>query len=325
MADRPAMRLLFVTSTRIGDAVLSTGLLNHLIERHPGVRVTIVCGAPAAPLFTAVPELERIFVLHKKPLSLHWLAMWAGCWSRYWDLLVDLRNAPLTYFLAAGQRWCMGRPDDSVHRVVGLARVLGLAGEPPAPHIWIGEKHRERASRLLANGPPVLAVAPTANWPAKTWPAERFAELVSRLTQRSGVLPEARVAVFGHGEERGAALPVLKSVPADRRIDLVGRISLLDVYACLERCNLFVGNDSGLMHLAAAAGVPTLGLFGPSREELYGPWGSSCAVARPPVSYEEIFPAGFDHRNTGTLMGGLSVDRVEEAARTLWSKVQKAA
>jgi ADP-heptose:LPS heptosyltransferase len=231
----------------------------------------------------------------------------------------------LTYLLAAGRRWRIGRPDDSVHRVVRLARLLGLGSDPPAPGIWIGDEHRARARRLLPDGPPVLALAPVANWAAKTWPAERFAELLCRLTDRSGLLPGARVAVFGHAGERCAALPVLAAIPAGRRIDLIGTISLLDAYACLQRSCLFIGNDSGLMHLAAAARVPTLGLFGPSREELYGPWGPACAVVRPPVSFTDIFPPGFDHRNTGSLMGGLSVERVEEAARTLWSEVQKAA
>ncbi len=65
------MRILFITATRIGDAVLSTGLLDHLIGENPEARVTVACGPMAAPLFEAVPNLERILVLEKQAFSLH--------------------------------------------------------------------------------------------------------------------------------------------------------------------------------------------------------------------------------------------------------------
>ena len=319
------MRLLFITSTRVGDAVLSTGILDHCIRRYPGLAVTVACGAPAAPLFVAVPNLDGLIVLEKRGFARHWLGLWARCVGRYWDMLIDLRSAPITFLLAAKRRWRIARPDDSVHRVVRLAQVLGLGDEPPAPRLWIGDGERHAAHRLVPEGSPVLAVGPTANWAGKTWRPQSFAELIGRLTGPQGILPGARVAVCGHSSEREAAGPVLEAVPEHRRIDLVGSVGLLEIYACLERTALYVGNDSGLMHLAAAAGVPTLGLFGPSREDLYAPWGPLTATVRPPVSYDDIFPPGFDHRNTGTLMDALTVDRVEQAAIALWRRVLEAA
>lgn len=319
------MRLLFITSTRVGDAVLSTGILDHCIRRYPGIAVSIACGAPAAPLFTAVPNLDDLIVLEKKRFALHWLGLWARCVSRSWDLLIDLRGAPITLLLAAKQRWQITGSDDSVHRVVRLAQVLGLKDDPPAPRVWIGDAERRLASRLVPEGSPVLAVGPTANWIGKTWRPEAFAELVGRLTSAAGILPGARVLICGHSSEREAAGPVLDAVPEHRRIDLVGTVGLLEVAACLERADFYVGNDSGLMHLAAAAGVPTLGLFGPSREELYAPWGRLTASVRPPVPYDAIFPPDYDHRTTGTLMDALTVDRVEQAAIGLWRRVLEAA
>ncbi len=68
------MKILFVTATRIGDAVLSTGLLSHLVGQYPGARFTIAAGPPAAPLFVAVPGLERVIAVTKRPWSLHWAA-----------------------------------------------------------------------------------------------------------------------------------------------------------------------------------------------------------------------------------------------------------
>jgi ADP-heptose:LPS heptosyltransferase len=206
-----------------------------------------------------------------------------------------------------------------VHRVRHLANALEVAEEPPAPRVWIAPEHEQAAIRLLPEGTPVLAVAPTANWPGKVWPAQGFVELIRRLTADSGILPDARVAIFSAPAEREAALEVLESVPAGRRIDLAGGIDLLTAYACLERCAYFVGNDSALMHLAAASGIPTLGLFGPSKPEHYAPWGPRTAYVRTRKGYDELVGGpGYDHRTTGSLMESLMVDDVVDAAGELW-------
>lgn len=319
------MRILFITSTRVGDAILSTGLLRHLVETHPGARITVACGPAAASLFEAVPNLERIIVLHKMAFSFHWLTLWASCIGHVWDVLVDLRNAPLAYLLFARRRHPMGRSRDSVHRVRRLARVLGLEETPPAPHLWTAARHEEKARALVPGGLPVLAVGPTANWRAKTWRAERFAELIGRLTGPAGIIPGARVAVFGRDDERPGALTLIEAIPEAQRIDLVGRLDLLDAFACLKRCAFYVGNDSGLMHLAAASGIPTLGLFGPSPPALYAPWGALAGIAVTEIPYDRIFPPAFDHRVSDTLMDSLSVEAAEAAARQLWRRVAEKA
>ena len=119
-----------------------------------------------------------------------------------------------------------------------------------------------RAATLLPAGRPVVGLGPTANWSQKIWPAERFAALFHALSD--GPLPGAIPAVFaGPGEaERTMAAPLLAALPD--AIDLVGRLSVPEASACLARCALFAGNDSGLMHLAAPSGTATLGLFGPT-------------------------------------------------------------
>ena len=91
------MRILFVTASRIGDAVLSTALLAHVIERHPGARLTIACGPAAAPLFEAAPGLERVIVLVKRRWGAHWLSLWAATVGTRWDLVVDLRASALAW------------------------------------------------------------------------------------------------------------------------------------------------------------------------------------------------------------------------------------
>jgi ADP-heptose:LPS heptosyltransferase len=318
------MKILFITSTRIGDAILSTGLLNHMITLHPGARVTVACGAAAATLFKDVPGLERIIVLDKMIFSLHWLRLWVLCIGRFWDAVIDLRNSPMYYVLPSAKRWRIGRTGAGLHRIRQLAAVLDLADQPPRPKLWLSKEIMARAAKLIDDGPPVIAVGPTANWRAKTWRAENFAELIERLTGPGGIIPGGRVAIFGRDDERPSALSLIDAVPKERRIDLVGHLDLLEALACLKCCDFYIGNDSGLMHLAAVSGIPTLGLFGPSPKELYAPWGDLCDVVSTSVPYEEIFPVNFDHRGSGTLMDSLSVKAAEQAARALWKRSREA-
>src|SRR5260370_23121609 len=98
------MRILFVTATRIGDAVLSTGLLSHLIGRFPGARLTIAAGPVAAPLFEAVPGLERLIPLRKRRFSLHWRALDARTPRRRGDPVRALRASVLAWLLRARHR-----------------------------------------------------------------------------------------------------------------------------------------------------------------------------------------------------------------------------
>src|SRR5438309_2684679 len=103
------MHILFVTATRIGDAVLSTGLLGYLRERYPEARLTIAAGPVAAPLFEAVPGLEQILVVRKQAASLHWLQLYARTLGRRWDMVVDLRGSVLAWLLRTGERRVMGK------------------------------------------------------------------------------------------------------------------------------------------------------------------------------------------------------------------------
>jgi len=320
------MRLLFITATRIGDVVLSSGVLRHLIERHPGARITVAAGRVSAPLFAAVPGLERLIEIDKRSFDLHWLKLWAATVPRRWDLVVDLRASAIAYLLWARQRRVIGSRggNHQRHRVEELADLFHLR-PPPAPTVWLAPRHEAAAARLIPAGAPVLAVGPAANWPGKQWPAPRFADLVRRLTAPEAILAGARVAVLAAATERAPVQPVLDALPSDRVIDLVGAVDLPTAAACLRRCALFVGNDSGLMHLAAAAGTPTLGLFGPSPANRYGPWGGHAAYVRTPASSAELLRRFEATGGTASdLMDGLSLEAVVQAAEALWRGLRSA-
>lgn len=314
------MKILFVTSNRVGDAVLSTGLLSHLAAQ-PGARITVACGPVAAPLFAHAPGVEQVLVMAKQKRSGHWLKLWRQTAGTWWDVVVDLRGSALSWLLPCRRRHVFRPSHEPVHRVLQLARLLKL-DPPPAPHLWPGEAADADAERLMAGEGPVLAVGPTANWGGKMWPADRFVAAIAALTGPHGILPGARVAVFGGPNERPMAQPVLDAIPLERRLDIVGNQPLEVTGACLKRCALYVGNDSGLMHMAAAAGIPTLGLFGPSKEEHYAPWGEHTATVRTRESFHDIVHGeGYDFTSQASRMQGLDVETVVAAATGLWARV----
>lgn len=294
------MRILFITATRLGDAVISTGLLDHLVRTFPQARFTIACGSVAAGLFERMPHLERLIVMTKRRYDLHWFDLWHHCVLTRWDLVVDLRGSGISLFLPARRRRIMRGGRRPGARIAHVAALMGLE-PPPLPVVWTNADDDALACATLGDGGPVIALGPTANWSGKVWPATNFVALWQALSRAN---PTARLAVlYGPGEqERRMAAPLLALPGA---IDAGGRFTLAQTAAMLERCALFVGNDSGLMHLAAAAGTPTLGLFGPSRPSEYAPAGH-CAtwIAAPGPEGEAA-------------IAGLIPDRVTERALAL--------
>jgi len=310
------LRILFVTASRIGDAVLSTGLLAHLAEIYPQARFTVACGAPTAPLFTAAPFVEKVIPLVKRKRAGHWRDLWRQTVGQWWSMVVDLRGSALAYVLPTARRAVLKSSWEPKHRLLHLASILGEQQAFP-PVLWNTEAQIAAAKRLLPAGSFTLAIGPTANWGAKQWPADRFVQMARQLTDRQN----GRIVIFGAEDERASVLPLLQSLPVDRVVDLIGKVDLPTVHACLKRCDLYVGNDSGLMHIAAAAGIPTLGLFGPSSEVFYGPFGTLCASVRGPRSFEDICHApDYDYRSQQSLMTDLDVSKVVSAAESLLSR-----
>jgi len=319
-------RILFITSTRIGDAVLSTGLLNYLVESEPDAHFTVACGPIAAPLFKGVPRLERIITIEKKKGGAHWFSLWNKCAGHWWSMVVDLRSSAIAYLLPTFRRRALTPIKTDEHRLTRIARVLSIS-KPLQPKIWTTEEAEQMAAQEIPEvAGALLAVGPTANWVGKQWPIERFVELVERIIRPGAPLEGARVAVLGAAAERDMAQPLIDNLPERTVIDLVGHLDLLAVAACLRRSSLFIGNDSGLMHMSAAVGTPTLGLFGPSREEHYAPRGRFAATVRGDQSFFDIVnEPTFDHLAPVSYMKSLTVDRVEEAALALIKDVQAAA
>lgn len=270
------MRILFITSTRIGDAVLSTGVLDHLLRTHPGARVTIACGPAAEGVFARMPGRERTIVLAKRRWRLHWLDLYRQAAFRPWSLVVDLRGSAFAFTVPTLRRLVMRGGRRPGHRLHHLGALLGLS-PPPLPVAWFAPPDAARAAGLLPGPGPYIALGPTANWDRKIWPAERFIAAFRALTAAGQPLAGARALVLGGPgpAERAIAAPVVAALGG---IDALGTLTLPEAAAALARCALFLGNDSGLMHLAAATGTPTLGLFGPTPADEYAPMGRRAAA-----------------------------------------------
>ena len=323
MAPRP-FRILFITASRLGDAVLSSGLIRALHDNVENARFTIVASPLTAPLFTEVPDLERVIVMEKRPLGLHWPGLWNDTRQHKWGLIVDLRGSPISSLLARKRRAVWRKTEAKTHKVVEAAHLLKQEHDPPWPHIYLGGSNQAEAALLTAGDRPILALAPSANWLGKVWPAERYAQVARALLGPGGELEGGRLMVVGGPGDRAVAAPLLSALPKDRRIDLVDRAPLLTVAAALASARLFIGNDSGLMHLAAAMGAPTLGLFGPSDETLYAPWGEHVAAIRGQRSFDQIKTQDPRLDQRVCHMTDLSASAVLRAARSLLAESEPA-
>jgi ADP-heptose:LPS heptosyltransferase len=309
--------ILFITSTRIGDAVLSSGLIRRLADELPDARFTIVAGPLAAPLFENTPNLDALIVMEKRPLGMHWYLLWRQVRQTSWGLVVDLRGSIISNILRRKKRAVHRRNAHDVHKVLEAAHLLGLDDDPPAPFLYVDDARRRRAQDITAGDGPILALGPASNWVGKVWPIERFAQTAIRLLGENGPLAGGRLMILGGPDDVRTVEELKRSLTKGRVIDLTGQVDLLTAYACLSHARLYIGNDSGLMHLAAAAGTPTLALFGPSDERLYGPWGAHVRALRGPRSFEQFKQIDPDLSQSIRHMSDLPVDSVVEAARVL--------
>ena len=273
-----APKVLFVSSNRIGDCVISSGVIREIGRQLPGAAITVACGRPPAPFFRSAPGVERVIILDKKKWAGHWFDLWKQARATRWDMVVDIRGSALSWLIPARRRVVYNRSwETGLRKVEMVSRLMG-SDTPLDPEIWLDDQARAEAAAVidpqLAAGPGpgrIIALAPIAHQPGKSWPADRWGQLVARLMADPRFEGWRFMPVGGPGD-RPPATPALETAGA-RAIDFVGKGDILASAAAIDRADLFVGNDSGLMHVSAALGRPTLGLFGPTEWWLYGPWG----------------------------------------------------
>ncbi|MGE3847161.1 MAG: glycosyltransferase family 9 protein [Gammaproteobacteria bacterium] len=277
-ASTASERLLVVTLSNIGDLVLTTPVFEALATACPGRLIDVIGDARSSALLRAAPYVGEIFNYDKRASLPERLVFLRRCRTRRYELVVDLRTVHLGWLLRARRR--LRKREGRVpgrHAVLehftALRPMLGAAAEPPPCRIHLDHATQQRAMELLSDLPGTrwLAVAPGANYAGKKWPREAFADLLRRAAGDVDA-----VVLLGSAEDEVDAKHLAAAGPHAR--NLAGRTSLLEAAALLARCRAFVGNDSGLGHMAAAVGVPTLTVFGPGDPPRYRPWGQTARI-----------------------------------------------
>lgn len=282
------MRILIVKVADIGDVLTATPALRSLRRTFPNASITALTSPHCAGLIERTGFVDEVLALDKWSPGLS--AVQAACFRRRrFDAMLLLHHlttprgiakyaalsavvgAPVRAGLDNGHGWFLTHrvPDLGFgvrHEVEYCNDVVELLGAPPdyGPLAFpVPDQDRAYAKEVVPPVRPLVAVHPgSGNYStARRWPVKHYHELVQRLAG-GGACP---IVVGGPGEESlGRALGA--------GTDLTGRTTVGQLGAVLEGCDAFVGNDSGVMHVAAAVGTPVVALFGPTNHGAWGPW-----------------------------------------------------
>lgn len=292
-------RVLVLQVRHLGDVLLTTPLFRALRTNLPGAELIACVTEGAEPMLEANPDVDGVVSVPRRRAGDTWLAHWGrefgvlrSIGDARFDLVLDLTandrtallarlsGAPVRIayrrrgFFGKNRLYSATRPlRAEMHIVRQHLGLLALAGlEVPAP--WPGLVFRyqaadhERVCSLLGSHARFVQMHPVSRIARKCWPDAFTAQLADHLAAR-GLHP-----VFtgsDQPEERARMANILRQVRAPYT-DLGGRLSLKELGALSSRATLFVGVDTGPMHIAAAVGTPVVALFGPSSERLWEPW-----------------------------------------------------
>ena len=304
------MKVLFITSTRIGDAVLSTSILNYLKNRFPHCSLYIATGKTAASLFKNFNNIKKIFILEKKFFKIHWLELWSRTFFNKWDIVIDLRGSIISYFLFNKKKYVYKSINKNIHRLDELA-ILMETKHLPLPWIPVLKKDMKKISKDFLKLKNSIAIGASANWPAKIWPSKNFVKLIHMFLKEKQFGKKKSIVFFGSSKDLKNIKKITKHLKKIKVKNLCGKLNLIEVAAHLKKCKIFIGNDSGLMHIASASGIPTLGLFGPSLESRYAPKGNNSYYIRTKKTFNQLTGAkNFDWNTKKNLMSSLLVNAV---------------
>jgi lipopolysaccharide heptosyltransferase II len=193
-------------------------------------------------------------------------------------------------------------------------RALDISDPVGEPELYLRPEDQEQGDQLLTSlcvgHAPLVLLSPSARYSFKAWPLERFAAVADWLADQGAV-----VGLIGHQREMLIGQQIINLTKSKPR-NLMGQTRLLQLASLMKRSALFVGNDGGLMHMAAAVGCPVLGLFGPTDPHVWGPRGNHVSVIYKGLDCRECFYPGC-FRGEESCMRQISVDEVCQAASTL--------
>ena len=294
-------KILLIQTAYLGDAVLTTPLAGALHQQFPGAKLSVLCTPEIADVFDRHPAVSEVILFDKRgkerSLADRWKLVRRLKAAQY-DLAViphrSLTSALLAWlagiprrvgFSASQGRWLMtdivpfqwGIHD--VERNLALMNVFGV--QNPGGELWLKPEPAAAecvAARLSAAGvrpgDKVVGIHAGSVWATKRWLPEGFAAVADRIIHDL----KARV-IFVGGAKDAAAVKEVLSLMKEAPLNWVGETTLKELIAAVARCQAFLTNDSGPLHIAVASLVPTVAIFGPTTRELgFFPYGSGHTV-----------------------------------------------
>lgn len=331
----------------LGDVLAATALVRELRRAFPDARLDFAVGRWSRPAVETNPRIDEIvdcgrvgsgpyspteylelvrrlrarrygvcFVLERSV----WLSMVP--WLAGIPVRVGIDSGGRGFSLTAKVRW--RPPQNEAGLYLDLLRAVGIEPQDPRIEFFPRPEDRAWARRVLGPARPRVVIQPGGGvnpgmvLPAKRWPPDRFIEIGRRVLDLGGT-----VVVIGTAWDRSAVVPVLRRLeglaPPGRLVNLVEAVDFVRLGAVLAEADLFIGPDSGPMHLAAAVGTPTVAIFGPSSPEVYRPLAPNVVALYNPVPTSPCFVNGRWNvacRNWACIRA-VSVDEVWAAATRL--------
>ena len=351
------MKILVRAPNWVGDAVMAIPALEAIRKSRLGAEIVVLARPAVADTYRDQPFADRVIEFDYQGRHRRWLGraqLVAEMRREKFTVAILLQNA----FEAAWLAWRAGIPErvgyardgrgalltkpirvpatgeiprHESHYYLELLRRAGwikARGDIEPIHLRVSDSAREAMeSKLNAAGSRRgvwrCAIAPGASYGvAKCWPPERFTSLADRLISECG----ADVILFGTSGEREIAQSICSAMKG-RAISLVGQTTMGDLPALLSACSVFVGNDSGAMHVAAAVGLPVVGIFGSTNPEATRPVTRDFTLIREQVSCSPCFlrRCPVDHRcmtriEVGSVFSAVLQTRRRAAQPQLWSR-----
>ncbi|HTK88213.1 MAG TPA: lipopolysaccharide heptosyltransferase II [Nitrospiraceae bacterium] len=336
--DLPPVRILIRGTNWIGDAVMSEPALSAIRQAFPKADITLLVKPAIAELFQQHPAVDHLLIYEHRGRHARLSGKWAlGSELRRgrFDVAILLQNAfeaALLSFLAGiprrygygtdGRAFLLSDAITVPHRTavahqtqyyLDLLRPLGITPFPSAPRLFVSDSEDERMRQRLTEAgiqttERLIGINPGSTYgSAKRWLPERFAHAADRVVEQFG----GRVAIVGAAGEEALGRAIAEKM-LSKPVVLSGRTSMRELMSIIKRCRLFITNDTGPMHIAAAFDVPVVAIFGPTDFRTTSPFGETHQIVRQPVECSPCLlrECPIDHR----CMTGVTVEHVYEAA-----------
>ena len=293
------MHLLFISSNRIGDSLINLQVLNNYIRKNKkNIEVTLVSGSLLMPIYDDYSMISKRVILTKQKYNLHWLKLYKELSAFRYDEIVDFRSSLIGYFLRVKKR--------NIFRMKKSKNIYEQIHHKFDTDLKKDFKILTDRVRNIFPNSNYACLAPFTNWAPKEWPTEQYVNIAKYLIDR-GI---DKIFILG-SEEESSKFHHFESALGNNAINRCGKQHILNDYGLLQKSRLFIGNDSSMMHMAALSKTPTLGLFGPTNDNIYFPKiFDHCHLVRSTETFESLVSKTQNYTLNNCLMNDVSYNQV---------------